>query len=358
MAYRQCFEKNFYQTMKKVEFENILDVCCNKLTVEAKTALFRTSTQFENRVRELLDKLTSSDKSFVINYSPHPQAFPDIAMGEYGVEVKFTTQDTWRCIANSVLETQRIDSVKHIYIIYGKMGGIPNVQWAEWENSVVHVRTSHVPRFEIEMPNDKKSHIPLFKQMGIRYDDFRKLKMQEKMKYIRAYARKIHPDGRLWWVEDKEGGENHTTPAEARLYTNLSQEEKTRLRAEGALLCPSIVKSGRTRNKYDDIVLYLLTYHGVICHQARDLFSAGSVANPQNDDKGGLYIERALKLIEQDMIEAAYRMDDALFVEYWNESVKPEKRILRWLEKADELAKDWRPSDTLFLNYKNSESKT
>lgn len=184
--------------------------------------------------------------------------------------------------------------------------------------------------------------------MGIHYDDFRKSDMQDKMRYIRAYARKIHPDGRLWWVEDR-GTDEHTTPVQARLYTNLSTEEKTKLRAEAALLCPSIAKSGRSRNKYDDMVLFLLTYHGVLCHQARDLFSAGSVANPKNDNNGGIYIERALKLIEDEMKEAALRMDDALFIEYWGESVSPEKRIARWLEKADELAKDWTPSKSLFL---------
>ena len=268
------------------------------------------------------------------------------------MEVKFTKQDTWRCIANSVLETQRIESVKYIYIVYGKMGGTPEVRWGEWEQSVVHVRTSHVPRFEIEISNGVASpHESLFLQMGIRYDDFRKLDMQGKMRYVRAYAKKIHPDGRLWWVED--GNEDtHTTPLQARLYTNLSPEEKVRLRAEAALLCPSIVASGRTRNKYDDMVLYLLTYHGVLCHQARDLFSAGSVANPQNDDEGGFYIERALKLIEKEMQEAALRMDDALFVEYWGESVPPEKRIERWLEKADKLAKGWKPSESLFAQLK------
>lgn len=87
------------------------------------------------------------------------------------------------------------------------------------------------------------------------------------------------------------------------------------------------------------MVLYLLTYHGVLCHQARDLFSAGSVANPKNDDAGGIYIERALKLIEKDMREAAAQMDDALFVEYWGESVAPENRIKRWLEKQMNLHK-------------------
>ena len=334
--------------MTRQEFESLLDKCCALLTSEARETGFKTANQFENRVREVLNEQTKDDQSFDINFKPHPQAFPDIAMGEYGVEVKFTLNDIWRSIANSVLETQRIDSVKHIYIVFGKMGGEPEVRWGDYENCVIHVRTSHVPRFEVELPSEKAGvKESLFHQMGISYDDFRQLDMPDKMKYIRSYARKIHPDGRLWWIEEKENDE-HTLPIQARLYTNLETEEKTRLRAEAALLCPTIVKSGRSRNKYDDMVLYLLTYHGVICHQARDLFSAGSVANPNNDDEGGVYIARALKLIEKEMREAALRMDDALFVEYWGESVAPKDRIKRWLEKADELAKGWIPSKVLF----------
>lgn len=324
--------------MIRADFEAILDNCCSILTSESRQMVFKVSAQFENRVREILNELTRDNVSFSIDFSSHPQAFPDIAMGEFGVEVKYTTSDTWRSVANSVLETQRIEKVKHIYIIFGKMGGTPEVRWGKYEQCVIHVRTSHVPRFEIEIPTEmvtvKQS---LFVEMGIDYDDFRKLPMQDKMKYIRAYARKIHPDGRLWWIEEKESDE-HTVPLQARLYTNLPTNEKTCLRAEAALLCPKIVDSGRSRSKYDDIVLYLLTYHGIICHQARDLFSAGSVANPKNDDEGGIYIERALKLIENEMREAAMRMDDVLFVEYWGESVVPENRISRWLEKADEIA--------------------
>jgi hypothetical protein len=337
--------------MTKIEFEKLLDKSCAILTEEARTAGFKSSPQFENRVREVLATLTNNDNSFSIDFEPHPQAFPDIAMGDFGVEVKFTLNDTWRSVANSVLETQRIETVKHIYIIFGKMGGVPEVRWDEYEQSVIHVRTSHVPRFEVELPLEKaKVKQSLFAEMGISYDEFRKLPMQGKMKYIRSYARKIHPDGRLWWMEDKETDE-HTIPIQARLYTNLTMEEKTRLRAEAALLCPKIVKSGRARGKYDDMVLYLLTYHGVLCHQARDLFSAGSVANPKNDNEGGIYIERALQLIEDEMCAAALRMDDALFVEYWGESVAHEKRIFRWLEKADEYAVDWKPSASLFVRY-------
>jgi len=41
-------------------------------------------------------------------------------------------------------------------------------------------------------------------------------------------------------------------------------------------------------------------------------------------------------------------LDDRLFVEYWGESCPPDKRIARWLEKADALAVGWKPSESLF----------
>ena len=332
--------------MTNEEFESILDECCRILTDEARERGFGSSSGFENRVREVLSEITIADESINIDFSPHPQAFPDIAMGKFGVEVKFTLNNTWRSVANSVLETQRVDSVTQIYIVFGKMGGVPEVRWGDYENSVMHVRTSHVPRFEVDLTSNQS----LFERMGITYNEFRKLEMHEKMEYIREYARgRLRKGERLWWLEDKDMDEQ-TVPIQARLYTTLDTAEKTKLRAEAALLCPAIVKSGRSRNKYDDMVLYLLTYHGVLCHQARDLFSAGSVANPRNDDEGGIYIERALRLIENEMREAALRMEDALFTEYWGESVPPEQRIKRWLEKADALAQDWIPSKSLFLN--------
>jgi hypothetical protein len=92
----------------------------------------------------------------------------------------------------------------------------------------------------------------------------------------------------------------------------------------------------------------LLTYHGVLCPQARDLFSAGSVAMASDSKRGGNYIERALNDIQDEMKAAALEMEDALFVEYWKQSVPPKDRIKRWLELADGYAKDWKPSQTLF----------
>lgn len=336
--------------MTEEEFERLLDQVVNQLTVESQqVGRFDTSKNFENRVRDVLNDL-GREYGIDVDYDPHPYVFPDIAIGEFGIEVKFTANDTWRSVANSVFETFRSQSVIHVYVIFGKMGGAPSVKWGRYEDSVIHVRTSHVPRFELEMGPESS----LFDKMGVTYLDFCKLPAEKKMHYIRQYARERLKEGeRLWWLEEKPEQE-HSLPLQVRLYMDLPQSEKRRLRAEAALLCPQVVKGSRAKKKYDDAALYLLTYHGVLCSQARDLFSAGSVAHRGGKTRGGIYVQNALLDIEDEMHEAASRMEDALFVEYWGVPVPPNQRIRRWLSRADAFAEGWRPSDVLFKDGSNS----
>lgn len=151
----------------------------------------------------------------------------------------------------------------------------------------------------------------------------------------------------MWWLEDE-----HTLPLNVRLYTNLSPLEKRILRAEAALLCPKVVKSGWVRGKYAEPAIYALTQWGVLCPQARDMFSAGSVAEhvpPLYPDE--LYISRAMRDIQYIMADRAPRLDDALFEEYWGVRCAPDERINRWLSMADSLASDWSPSAVLFVDF-------
>jgi hypothetical protein len=120
------------------------------------------------------------------------------------------------------------------------------------------------------------------------------------------------------------------------------------LRAEAAILCPQLLKPSRSKKKYDDAAIYLLTYRGVLCPQTRDLFTAGSVAMRADQTRGGNYMLRSLKDIEAEMRKAAAELEDALFVEYWDFPVRPNERIKRWLELADKYAKHWKPSKELF----------
>jgi hypothetical protein len=328
--------------MDKKEFERLLEVAAVQLRAEAKAKPFTASKQFENRVRDAL--VTASKGKLVPDANPHPHVFPDIGLGEFGVEVKFTTNDTWRSVANSVLESTRSAEVKHIYVMFGKMGGAPDVRWGVYEQCVMHVRTSHVPRFEVEMIGRES----LFDKMGVTYEEFSKASLEAKMQHVRKYARsRLGKGERLWWLEDAPG-EAHTLPMAVRIYMALPQAEKRKLRAEAALLCPEIVKPSRTRDKYNDAVLYLLTYHGVLCPQARDLFSAGSAGGTKHGKRGGNYLAEGLKDIQSEMRKVALTLEDALFEEYWGYSVKPAERIAKWLQRADGYARDWKPSEVLF----------
>jgi len=330
--------------MNKDDFESILVVTTNRLNqIIHQEGIFTDSKEFENAVRSVLE-----EQGLTVNFQPHPQIFPDIPLGDFGIEVKFTTNDTWRSIANSIFEGMRDNSVKQIYLIFGKMGGTPEVKWGKYDDCVIHVRTSHVPRFEVEMT----ATTSLFKQLGISYEDFHKSTIEQKMVYVRKYARgRLKPGEHFWWLEDKEEeDQEHSLPLEVRIYMNLDQTEKRRLRAEAALLCPQIVKPSRTKDKYSDAVSYLLTYRGVLCPQARDLFSAGSVALRANNERGGNYIKRALADIEDEMILAAQNLEDSLFQEYWGENIPANERINRWLELADKFAIGWIPSRELFIS--------
>jgi hypothetical protein len=328
----------------RTDFEELLNSLVLRLTAEARDRAFTESKQFERRAREVLKEMVSI-RGIEIDACRNAQVFPDITVGEFGIEVKCTVGDSWRSVANSVFEGTRAEEVKWIYLLYGKMGGTPEVRWGRYEDCVMHVRTSHVPRFEVEIGAAQS----LFEKLETTYGDFCALSIAEKMRLIRGYARsRLKPGEHLWWVDEKPEQER-TFPLEVRLYMYLPQEEKRKLRAEAALLCPQIVKPSRTKRKYEDAVSYILTYHGVLCPQARDLFSAGSVALRGNPKRGGNYILRALKDIEGEMVEAARYLEDSLFVEYWGESASPERRISEWLRRADGYARDWLPSKELFL---------
>ena len=328
--------------MDIIEFETIVSEATTRLNEILSTqGKFLSSKQFEDEVRKVL-----SFMGLEVNYEPHPHVFPDIPIGEFGIEVKFTVKDTWRSIANSVFEGMRDPSVNHIYLIFGKMGGDPQVRWGKYDDCVMHVRTSHVPRFEIDMVTEES----LFEKMGTTYEAFSNASDEEKMVYVRSYARnRLKPGERLWWLEEKEEQE-HSLPLQVRIYMNLEQDEKRKLRAEAALLCPQIVQSSRTKGKYSDAVSYMLTYRGVLCPQARDLFSAGSVALRSDNTRGGNYIKRSLSDIESEMRTAAETLEDLLFEEYWGRVVAPENRITTWLTMADRYAQDWVPSKELFLD--------
>ncbi len=330
--------------MEPAEFEGILEEAVKRLNADVrKDRTYHDPKAFETRVLEVMQDVAEG-RGIRTKPSFHPHAFPDIVANGFGVEVKSTTKESWLSVGNSVFEGMRDSSVKKLYIVFGKFGGMPAVKWGRYHERITHVRISHAPRFVLEMDRDA----PLFDHMEVSYDEFAVLPPEEKMRHVRKYSRgRLKPGETLWWLED-EPGEEKTLPLEVRIYMNLAPEEKRKLRAEAALLCPEVVKPSRSRHKYDRAALYLLTVHGVFTPQTRDLFTAGSVAGKA---RGGNYLARALKDIEGEMIEASQRLPDKLIEEYWEAVVPKGDRIKEWLRRADRMAKHWKPSHNLFIEY-------
>ncbi|MDE2125601.1 MAG: restriction endonuclease [Armatimonadetes bacterium] len=326
------------------DFETVLDLAVERLNkdVSAGKKYFKP-LDFQDRVLKVLQEVARSVGGIDIGPTFHPHAFPDIRANGYGVEVKSVANDSWLSVGNSIFEGMRDRDVKDIYVIFGKLGGMPAVKWGRYEETITHVRISHAPRFVLEMETDTASHVPLFSKMNISYEDFSKLGAIEKMAHVRDYSRKrLKPGETLWWLEE-DGGPGIELKVE--LYMRLPPERKLQIRAEAALLFPGIVAGSRVRNKYEGVPFFILKYHNVYCPQTRDLFSAGSVAGKE---RGGNYLLRSLERIQGAMRQAAIDLPDDLFLEYWEEGVPVADRIPRWLEKADSLAKDWVPSDHLF----------
>ena len=329
--------------MTPAEFEAVLDRATQFLTTNLRTGtLYHGPEPFEQGVLATLQN-AASDLGVTVEPTYHGHAFPDIRVNGYGVEVKYSARDTWNAVGNSVFESMRDPTVKAVYVVFGKVGGQPEARWGKYADCVSHVRVSNSPRFVVDMERNEQ---PLFERLEISYEDFTKLDDDGKMHHVRDYWRERLPPGEhLWWLEP-----SHTLPIDVRLYTHLPQAEKGMYRAEAALLCPQICKGPRSRRKYEDAAMYLLTYHGVFCPQARDLFSAGSVALRSDETRGGNYLLCALQDIEQLMVDAARRLPDAPFVEYWDESCEPHNRIARWVALADAYASNagWKPSAELF----------
>lgn len=329
--------------MNAAEFENLLDQTVAILTEDVRSSeRYHGPEAFEKGVLDTL-KDAATNSGVLVEPTFHPHAFPDIKVNGFGIEVKYTSRDTWLAVGNSIFEGMRDPEIEDVYAVLGKTGGVPEVRWRKYQDCVTDVRVSHAPRFVIEMEGESES---LFTQMGVEYYDFAKLDDDSKMRHVRGHSRGRPPKQgqRQWWIEPA-----HSVPIEVRTYMSLSQEEKLMLRAEAALLCPQVCKGKRARNKYTDAALYLLTHHGVLCPQARDLFSAGSAAHRRDASRGGIYVQRALLDIQDLMKDAAERLDDDLFEEYWGASCPPDERISEWLRQADGYASGWIPSETLFL---------
>ncbi len=294
---------------------------------------YSNSKVFKKTVLKHLGMLCANRTNASPTFRDH--AFPDILVNGFGIEVKHSKRGSWHGTGNSIFESTKDQSVDKIALVFCRYD-LPEIRWRWYEDSIKGVRVSHSPRYMIDMDNENH----FFSEIGLSLDQFRQTDLRSQMKIVKDHVQKrINPGERLWWLDEDQ---EHTLPASVRLYRLLDRETKAAIRAEASLMCPQIFKSSRQKGKYDDAAMYILTQHGVLAPHTRDLFTAGSVAGTE---RGGDYLIKGIQSNTVQIVAAAQRLDDALFVEYWGESCAPEYRLRRWLELADHYRPDNPPSD-------------
>jgi hypothetical protein len=201
--------------------------------------------------------------------------FPDIVarvnqQQGFGLEVKTTKQDSWRCIGNSVLESTRVEGIERIYLFFGKLYKPVGFKWRLYQACLPDVSVTHSPRYQIDM--DLPEGRSIFDKLGIPYDELRTSGNPIKP-LVDYYKSQLKQGETLWWMGDESQGFD----IKIKLFSNLEKLEKDRLRREMTCLFPEVVRHGRVTggNKKFDRAIGWLVNQGIAATSLRDLFSAG-----------------------------------------------------------------------------------
>lgn len=319
-------------------FEELLNWLADVLTKQAQTnPEFNSSPSFEKAVRKqaaifLNGNPKNKNPTIKVDMNPPAQGFPDIVLLDKGIEVKYTDSDNWRTIANSVRESDRAPGVKRIVILEAKMGGTPLVKWKDYGDAIIHVRSSHDPRFEVDVtagPDDS-----LFKTINISYDDFAVLPIDEKMRYVRAYAkRRIALSGDyLWWIED-----GSFLNAKINFLDSFTEEDKKHYKSIGILLAPECLSPNNLISKYGHFMEVLLDNFGLITASVKSFLYDGR----ENLDLSSSLGKSATFNLIKDNIASVYQesnsLPDILFTKCWGKNIKKEKRFSYWLDQITKI---------------------
>jgi hypothetical protein len=291
-----------------------------------------SGTEFENIS---LSATQDSSKGTIFEnhiYQTADRDFPDIVANNYwGIEVKATKKDDWRSIGNSVLESSRIPTVEKIYIFFGKLGGIPDVNYRQYEQCLSGVSVTHYPRYQIDMKLNEGQSI--FDKMQVPYDIMRN--GDNPVKHVREYYKsKLKPGEDLWWIAD-----DVETPLSPILkpFRMLEQDLQRQYLSEIFILFPEIYTNSST--KFERAAAYLITHHNVFSSNIRDHFTAG----------GRTTIETKRGLLEVPRITATFKelipqiekslntLSENTISFYWeNKMVRSEIKSL-WLGKISAI---------------------
>lgn len=197
--------------------------------------------------------------------------FPDIILKEshYGVEIKSTQKDAWTSTGSSIVESTRDINTDYIYMLFGKLGGIPEFRCKPYEQCLSNIAVTHSPRFLIDMSLNEEDNI--FAKMETEYDVFRKMEEKTKIDKVRQYyiqkARREKKSEMPWWM-------GSSTNIYLSFYNDLSPLQKSNIQARASILFRCLYSKNK-RDRYKPISLWLCNNYSLLCPNMRDDFSAG-----------------------------------------------------------------------------------
>jgi hypothetical protein len=258
-------------------------------------------------------------------------AFPDIvANGYFGVEVKITIKDQWTSTGNSVLETSRIEEVERIFIMFGKLGGQPDVRYRLYQECLPEISVTHSPRYKINM--DLQSGKSIFDKMGINYDELRT--SGDTIQQIKSYYRKQLKDGEgLWWIDE----ESESSSPVIKQFRTLEPENKERFKVDCMILLPELFKN---RANYERAATYMITEFGAVSTSLRDAFSAGGQQEVlvARERKSVSQILSQLHDYAPKIASRINEIDEELLKFYWQVQSVEADRIKQWKDLIDKDA--------------------
>jgi len=194
------------------------------------------------------------------------QKFPDIVSKKiFGVEVKSTTQNHCTTTGNSILESNRVDGVERLFLLFGKLKDPVEFRWRSYEECLADIRVTHSPRYIIDM--NLSSGDTIFDKMGLRYDELRQ--RDNPISPVVDYFKLQLKEGEsLWWVDSSA-----SIPMKVRMWSSLNSDEKQFHKVRGMVEYPQIF--GSSNSKFDQFSLELVTKFGIVAPSLRDMFSAG-----------------------------------------------------------------------------------
>ncbi|PJC30427.1 hypothetical protein CO051_05785 [Candidatus Roizmanbacteria bacterium CG_4_9_14_0_2_um_filter_39_13] len=258
-------------------------------------------------------------------------AFPDIvANGYFGVEVKITSKDHWTSTGNSVLETSRMEDVERIFIMFGKLGGEPDVRYRLYQECLPEISVTHSPRYRINMDLPKGKSI--FDKMGVSYDELRT--SGDTIQQIKSYYRKQLKDGEgLWWIDE----ESESSSPVIKQFRTLEPENKERFKIDCMILLPELFKN---RANYERAATYMITEFGAVSTSLRDAFSAGGQQEVlvAREKKSVSQILSQLHDCASKIASRINEIDEELLKFYWQVQSIEADRIRQWKYLIDKDA--------------------